>query len=176
MMKESEVREKIRELVNMYVDMASKHFNRYIVPPQCEFSLSGISAGMTYTSRNAVNFNMAICMENQETFLKTTVPHEVAHIVTGQIFKYASAHGKEWKHVMEHCFGVRATRCHSYEVAHLKTRQIRLWTYVCGCSTHTVTTTIHNRMLKGTGKYKCKRCGKLISFAGEADNSQMKVA
>jgi SprT protein len=93
-----------------------------------------------------------------ETFLNRTCPHEVAHLVTFQVFG-ERGHGPKWKQVMQALNVQDDSRCHSYDTSSVaRTYTVRRWHYNCACKTHTVSTTVHNRILRGA-RYTCKRCG-----------------
>ena len=164
--------QKIIEAVEKYMNIAKKHFHdKTLHAPVIQYSKRGTTAGTATYSSNSVNFNMGIYNENVETFLSTTVPHEVAHLISYQVFgRDGTGHGRNWKFIMEHVFGVAAKRCHSYNVAHHKTRKVRRdWVYQCKCRTHNLSTIKHNKFQEGRSSYRCIHCRSTLIFIGDSE-------
>lgn len=83
--------------------------------PDISYELnSKIVAGHANSFINLVTFNPFFLENNVEKFLKTTVVHEVAHIITRKIYPFAKSYGREWKHVMT-TLGATPNRCHDYK-------------------------------------------------------------
>ena len=127
-----------------------------------DFKLRGTTAGKARCSvyQPRIQYQPVILSENPDTFIKRTVPHEVAHIVV--VYLYGNGvkpHGREWKSVM-HRFGVDSSRCHSYDVSTVRQKRSSLnhqYAYDCGCKTYQLTIIRHRRILKGA-QYRCNKC------------------
>lgn len=169
---------KIDETVAKYMAIAQAYFHpRVMITPSIKYEKRGTTAGYAFYDPPVVDFNMAIYRENTEEFLARTVPHEVAHIVAYQIMgEKGKGHGYWWKFVMEQVFKIPAKRCHSYDVNHLKTRQIRRdWVYQCNCRTHILSTIKHNKFQKGV-KYLCNSCRGTLIYIGDVQSLEKKAA
>jgi len=117
-----------------------------------------------YRGKSIIRYNLDIAGRQPEAFTAETVPHEVAHVVTEQLFGKVKPHGNEWRSVMAH-FGIpEAERCHDFDLQDIPNRGQRRWTYSCDCQTHQLSTTRHYRILRGTQKYLCRNCGQQLSF------------
>jgi len=144
-------------------DYAEKHWSITMEPPDLRYSLKGNRAGTANSGRNIIEINYVLLKENVEHFVKQTVGHEFAHILTGKLYSLRriekpTAHGRDWKRIMRH-LGLRPNRCHSYDTANAGGKKQRQWKYYCGCPnpSQTISTTIHNRIKKGR-TYRCNKC------------------
>jgi SprT protein len=129
--------------------------------PDIRFDLRGLAAGQArwgIGERPVLRFNLAMAEAETARFLAQTVPHEVAHLVTAACWRKTRPHGIEWQSVMRF-FGAPADRCHTYRVPDATHRRQRRWTYTCGCQSHALSTTRHNRAQAGQVSYHCRRCG-----------------
>ncbi len=70
------------------------------------------TAGLAYSLAHRVEFCAQLMWEHTEQFIRDTIPHEVAHIVTDMQYPGARSHGPEWRSVMKTLSGIEATRCH----------------------------------------------------------------
>lgn len=122
-----ETKNALIEATRKWIDRAEKVYGRHFGMPKVSFGVKGAVAGYAYYDRHEVDFNVQIFEENRQDFLNRTVPHEVAHRIAVMVYgrEQGKGHGKAWKYVMKVMFGLEPTRCHSYEVQHLKTRQVR---------------------------------------------------
>ncbi|EAQ65893.1 putative SprT protein [Marinomonas sp. MED121] len=144
----------IKEKVNACTLMANRYFKSSIKPPKIALNQRGSAAGTAYLQRHEVRFNQAMYEQDPQGFIRTVVPHEVAHIFVYQHYgKGVKPHGKEWKFVMEYVFGVKAERTHNFDVV----RSGKEFLYLCDCSEHSLTIRRHNKVLKGM-KYQCRNC------------------
>ncbi|ABI56899.1 SprT-like domain-containing protein [Alkalilimnicola ehrlichii MLHE-1] len=91
---------------------------------------------------------------------RDTVAHELAHLAAWTLFR-DRGHGAGWQQVMA-VLGAPPTRTHALDVSGIPGTQ-RRWQYRCGCSTHRITTTRHNRIRQGRMRYHCRRCGEALS-------------
>ena len=121
--------------------------------PIISFRLKGRRAGYAVPAHNKIAFNNDMLHQNGDAFINDTVGHEAAHLIAYSVYGYnIEPHGKEWKKVMITVCGQSPTRCHTYEV---KTKN----EYICKCDkTIYISTTKHNRILRGQGRYFCTSC------------------
>ncbi len=149
------------------------------MPNEILFSKRGTTAGVShfsYINRSGyLNFNLIIMRENWDKFIKRTVPHEVAHYCVSLLHGRLTSrngrrviHGDAWKRMMRF-FGVEdSSRCHSYDVSKARVRKPkkqRRWEYKCQCDTHMVSTTIHNKIRRGSNRI-CVSCRSRIYHVG----------
>ena len=128
--------------------------------PVC-FDLTGRTSGM-YVLKNRqkyFRFNPFIFAKYFEDGLATTVPHEVAHYVSDILYgiKNIRPHGKEWQSIMQ-VLGVKPQVTGSYNLDGIPVKRQRRFDYECGCMTHQITTTRHNKILHGKTGYRCQKC------------------
>ena len=87
---------------------AEKHYKQPFALPEIRWDVKNTDGGRAAYKDWLVRFNLILCVENEEKFLKTTVPHEMAHLIAYQVYHKALAdagkklrpHGKEWKEAM----------------------------------------------------------------------------
>lgn len=134
---------------------------------QVRCDLRGRAAGQARLGdRLEIRYNLAIAASQPEAFLRETVPHEVAHLVTWLLHgRTARPHGTEWKAIMRHLGVQQPQRCHDFDAP--AARQQRRWPYRCGCTSHQLSTTRHRRILNGV-RYRCGNCGQEL-LAGETE-------
>lgn len=149
---EQKVEEKI---IDCYVK-AESILKREFTLPNIVFDLKGLSAGVAYTKTNTLRFNKILLSNNVDTFINITVPHEVAHLVADTFYNSRQCHGKGWKSIMKYVFGLEPKRCHDYDISFC-TKSRKKYTYICNCREHELSTTLHNRISKGSWRY-CKLC------------------
>jgi SprT protein len=127
--------------------------------PTISFNLKGRRAGYVIPAYNKLALNNELLHQNGDVFINDTVGHEAAHLIAYAVYGYnIEPHGTAWKKVMVNVCGQSPTRCHAYEV---KTKN----EYVCKCDkTIYVSTTKHNRMLKGENRYYCTICNTEIKW------------
>lgn len=163
----TEAKNQILAQVKVYTERAERLYGIKINPTVC-FKLKGRVTGKAHTGKNKLQFNLtALEVEGGwNHLLNNTVPHEVAHLVQYTMPSWPKdrknnpPHGQYWKKVMRD-FGVKADRCHS--LAMPKTRNQVRYPYHCGCRTHAISSTIHNRIQKGR-KYQCLSCKVWLTF------------
>ncbi|WP_243730268.1 SprT family zinc-dependent metalloprotease [Marinomonas balearica] len=162
------VESKIFECMNI----ASRYFRVKLSNPSFNFKQRGRAAGTAYLQKNEIRLNSYMYEQSPDEFLNNVVPHEVAHIVVFQIYGLdASPHGKEWKAIMEHLFGVPANRTHNFKLPPRKNG----YKYKCSCSVHEFTAHRHSRARKGT-EYICRLCKTTLKYVENSDDERvMKV-
>lgn len=132
------------------------------------------AAGLANLRTHQVGIHSTLLEENQESMLRETVAHEVAHLVvywrwlnvTRMTTRRPQPHGCEWKAVMRGLFGVEPERTHSYDMANVAVRRQRRWAYACPCRTHKIPTARHNKILAGR-TFICSHCRGTLNLLGE---------
>jgi SprT protein len=134
-----------------------------------DFSLRGRCAGQARVDRDgstSLRINRQLLAENQADYLKTTIPHEVAHLVVNWQARNKKSrprpHGPEWQAVMHDCFGLEAARCHRYQTTPARIVP-RPFLYRCTCRNHYLTGIMHNRISR-TYQVLCKACKTPVKF------------
>lgn len=163
-----QIQSRIHAEVDRYVCMANKHFNRVYTVPTIRYDVRGTTAGYA-SGATLVRFNPILLMENLETFIARTVPHEVAHCIDAangdnhrkswDVFSLRrgkrSIHGPSWQHIMK-VFGVDdSTRCHSYDVSNARVKTKSKFEYKCACcnKSYFVSSVLHNKMRMGQERW-----------------------
>jgi len=171
-MTDKDMKDKVFEVISSLLNKFNNKFQNVHAPSvKVEFTKRGKCAGcVTYVhgQEPVINFNMTLLRENFEDFVAQTVPHEVAHFVTWIRFGHQFSaggkriiHGTDWKNMMSF-FDVRIERCHSYNTANSTVRKMKRFSYKCGCMSHELTSIRHNKVVRGTTKYCCSKCGERL--------------
>jgi SprT protein len=126
------------------------------------------TAGLAYLRLNKVEFSSQLLIENSESFLKSTVPHEVAHIITKILYPRSKQnHGPEWKNVMM-MLGAEPKTYHSYDISSC-VKEVVTYRYSCRCGEfHHLTKRRHNNAQAGS-EYLCKKTGSRIIYFPSGD-------
>ncbi|MCI0655283.1 MAG: SprT-like domain-containing protein [Methylococcaceae bacterium] len=152
-----------------FIHLAETIFNRHFDRIPVCFDLKGRSAGMYRVTRNQgqIRYNSFIFSKYFADNLAVTVPHEVAHYITDAVYglRNIRPHGSEWKRLMAQ-FGADASRTCNYDLNGIPVRRTRRHVYVCGCSTHQLTSVRHNKIQRGTAHYFCRNCRRKLTEAG----------
>lgn len=144
----------IKEKVVGCFNQANRYFNKNIKVAAVAFNQRGSAAGTAYLQRHEVRFNYDMYLQDPEEFLRTVVPHEVAHLFVYQLFGSSPRpHGKEWQSVMQKVFFLKPNRTHNFKVK----SPITTFDYLCNCTEHALTIRRHNKILKGS-VYQCRTC------------------
>ena len=155
----------VKSTVLQHINHINNCYNLTVPPVQVEFDLKGRNAG-SFELRNStcrIRFNEIILVNNFQESLEQTVPHETAHYLTYKIFgrKNIKPHGPEWRKIME-MLGATADVYHNFDLKNVPIRQQRRHTYSCGCKQYELTTTRHNRVVRGSAIYHCRLCGNIL--------------
>lgn len=159
---------RVRELLGAAAPLCAAHRAR-LPHPRVRLDLRGRVAGQAIWhvgGRTELRFNTDIAQRHRDHFLRHTVAHEVAHLVTVACFGRVRPHGPEWRSIMRH-FGIQdPTRCHDYTLDEAGLQRQRRWDYACACMRHQLSTTRHNRVQRNRTSYHCRRCGTPLRRAG----------
>jgi len=149
-----------QHLLQQALPLCKRH--RSTLPdPQLRFDLRGQAAGQAIWQsgqRPILRYNLDIAQRNTSDFLKYTVSHEVAHLLTLACHGRTAPHGPEWQAIMVYLGIKHPKRCHDYTLDESQLRRQRRWSYHCDCSTHQISTTRHRRIESGQRRYLCGRC------------------
>ena len=133
------------------------------------FDLAGTAAGMfRVTGRNCeIRYNPWIFAKYFSENLRDTVPHEVAHFIVHEIYprRRLKPHGDEWRALMA-AFGADPSVTFKLDLEGIPRRRQRSHPYRCGCRDHQLSTTRHNRVNSGRGRYCCRYCGGDLHYCG----------
>lgn len=158
------MKQQILDKVEECFQKAEAHYGKNLNRPRnIIFKRNGVVAGHSNYSRRELMFQLDFAEAYPDDFLNDTVPHEVAHFVddnvNGLTFRGSrvSIHGPSWQFIMKVVYGLDPKRCHNYDSSVTKTRKGELHEYVCKCTTHKVSSIVHNKILKGQVR-KCIHC------------------
>ncbi len=158
------------------LEQAKRLFARDFDLIPINFDLKGRAAGMFRVKgkQRVIRYNPYIFAKYFEENLKLTVPHEVAHYLTDEIYgigKLSSMgtgrvrpHGREWQAIM-HKLGVDACRTCSFDMSGLPVRKQHYHLYRCACSEHQLGSRRHNKVSRQQANYYCRKCRGLLSKA-----------
>ena len=158
---------------------------------EIDFSLTSIrNLGLCYSKPNfnydstsfthIISLNATLLEEFKETYIDEVFVHEYAHAIVNQYFRSKSytrvmPHGKEFKKVCS-WFGISGKpRTSSFNsssfISNHKKKKVT-WNYHCSCMVHSLSTIKHNKILKGSRSYSCKKCKSSLVFENELDKKK----
>lgn len=124
-----ELREKVeKKLADCCAIAKAKYPNLEFPMPTIRWDVKNHFGGYAIYSEWTVRFNLILCVENEEKFLATTVPHEMAHLIADRVYKQGpasarvnkmKAHGQEWKDAMI-LLNTPVKRTHTYDCASIQ--------------------------------------------------------
>ncbi len=154
----TELQVKAIERIQEVCAKAETYYGIKINLPTITFKLKGKRGGYAMAFKNLIAINNEMLHRNGDAFIKDVPGHEAAHIITRKIYSFAvDAHGREWASVMRNICHQEPKRCHNFVV-------VTKNEYFCKCTdTIYISTTIHNRILKGKS-YLCKKCRTTIKW------------
>ena len=157
----------VEEKTSHYIKLANELLSLQLERIDVRFDLSGRSSGMFVLKygQMSIRYNEIIFSRYFDDALVNTVAHEVAHYVVCSVWglKKVKPHGAEWKQVMQ-LFNVPAEVTSRYDVDGLPLKQQRRHQYACGCMTHQLTTTRHNKVQKKSAIYNCRKCHQPLKY------------
>jgi SprT protein len=126
-----ELRAKVDAVIEASFKTCEKHYKQKFKRPEVRYNIRNTNGGEAWINRNLIRLNLTFLVENEEKFLATTVPHEVAHLVARYVYtskphngKKVRPHGSEWKEVMG-VLTVEPKTKHTYSVASLDIVKIK---------------------------------------------------
>jgi SprT protein len=101
------------KMLETYI-LAQKVYGRNFDLAKLSFDIdSKRIAGLAFYYQNLIKINPKFLIEFPDQVVNRTVGHEIAHLLTHQLYPYAKqSHGPEWKSVARN-LNVPDTRCHS---------------------------------------------------------------
>jgi SprT protein len=146
---------------NVYIAQAESLYNQRFGAVDIRFDLSGGTAGMFRVDGKHchLRYNPWLFAKYFEENLQGTVPHEVAHYITHELYGLhrIRPHGPEWLSVMSDFEADPTVTC-DFDLSGIPQRRQRLFNYRCSCRTHEVSARRHNAMQRGKGRYECVLC------------------
>jgi SprT protein len=157
--------QQVIDKTDFYIERANQLLNLQLPAIPVKFDLRGKSSGMFvyrrkgWRSQHWIRYNPIIFSQYFEHALQHTVGHEVAHYIAYAVSRgrKIKPHGKEWCEIMA-LFDLPAEVTSRYDVSELPLRQQRRHRYGCACREHELSTTRHNKILRGTAIYSCQLC------------------
>lgn len=163
-----DLRQQVLEKTEWYIASAEEVLERRFDRIPVLFDLKGTTAGMfrAYGREREIRYNPWIFAKYWEVNVEGTVPHEVAHYIVHEVYGPGRVrpHGQEWQALM-HYFGADPEVTFKLDLDDIPQRRQRTHPYRCGCRDHEVSTTRHNRMLRGQGQYLCRYCNGRLVYA-----------
>ena len=161
----------VRQCLLQWRDKAEKIFNRTFIMPTISLKLHGRVSGKAYYDECKISINPALFVLNKQYFFEHTIPHELAHLITFQLYhsphRRLRPHGIDWKCVMDK-LGVSPNRTHNLDisaVAQHRSCLARPYLYQCDCRYHHLTSIKHRRIATERIVYRCRHCKVVLKKA-----------
>jgi SprT protein len=111
-----------------------------------------------------IRLHIKLLREFGQKYIKDVLTHEFAHAVQMELFAKSKPHGREWKSVMESLSGAPYKKSNiNYSLKN--DRIFKTYRYKCDCQEHLITSIRHNKIIRGSSVYKCKKCGQILELA-----------
>jgi SprT protein len=178
----SSVQRDVEVRIQEGINKASEHFGRKFKFPTLSYDVKGKTAGYATYQKNHIRLNAQLLIENKEKFIARTVPHELGHLITWEVYKddpsfrsykRIAHHGSHWKRVCRIIGMDDVTRTHSYDVSKSTARKNKQYVWQCNnCGDlMSVSKAKHTKMLGGHYHHKCGSSQKgSISFVVSPGN------
>jgi len=153
--------QQVIDKTDCFIQLANHKMHLNLPHVLIKFDLKGRASGMFVVRQKelCIRYNEIIFSKYFDDNLLNTVAHEVAHYVVYSKWgvKKVNPHGKEWKQVMN-LFNVEAQVTSNYDVSDLPLHRQAQHEYICGCMSHQLSSTRHNKVQKKKVIYKCRKC------------------
>jgi len=151
----------VAERTEHFIGEAESAFSRTFERIPVRFDLAGSTAGMfrAHGRKREIRYNPWIFSKYFRENLEGTVPHEVAHYIVHELYGLGKVkpHGEQWLALMRY-FGANPEVTFKLDLEGIPQRRQRTHAYRCRCREHEVSSTRHNRVLRGKGQYLCRYC------------------
>lgn len=132
----------------------------------------GRTAGIADLIANRIELNETLLAENFDEFMVTTIPHEVAHLLTRQFYPEAKqAHGPEFRKVCDRLGYPDAGKTYAkYDITSVISKKpTTLYVYECmhGCMTFKLSALIHKRISTEGQIRGCGECKTVLKYTHE---------
>lgn len=155
------------------LDIGKRALNIEIPFEGVQFFHKSSTAGYVIPARsNIVYLNYDFLKNNLGYFLQQTIPHEVAHLFARAIQakkrQMEGPHGKTWKWIMRHVYGLDPMRTHDLDLTQSPSSRKKV-KYICNCKKHLLTEACHKKVQKGIKNYRCVECKSSLTFLSKID-------
>jgi SprT protein len=139
--------------------------------PTLSFDLRGKTAGKAYLTKNHIQLNPILLIENEQSFIARTVGHEAAHLIARHQFGLGiQGHGPEWATVMG-WLGQEASRCHSFDTKNASVIQ-KPFTYSCDCTpARFFSKRRHLKLMTSPRSFICPKCRSPLQWKEPTSNA-----
>lgn len=141
-----------------HLTQANQLLNTEYKEPKIGYKSKGSIAGSAILNRWKIQLNTTMLCENGEKFIEEVVPHELAHLITFQIYGKVKPHGKEWQYIMSEIMKQHPKVTHNFN---FKRKE---YVYLCDCQEHYLSSIRHNKIEKNKISYQCRKCGSILKL------------
>ena len=162
-----DARRVVTEETRRYVALAGELLDYPFDEVPVHFDLRGRAAGMfkAHGERAWIRFNPWIFAKYFDEHFTGTIPHEVAHYIVHVLYGYrVKPHGQEWQGVMA-LFDADPGVTFNADLSGVPQRRQRTHPYRCDCRDHEVSSTRHNRVMRGKASYHCRYCNGTLRYS-----------
>ena len=176
--KDSHLKAKAKKALAFAVDQISQKTGVDLPCIHLDFGLRGHAAGQARIANGQLEIRLNMCLLKGYTdeYLRTTIPHEVAHLYvfwqSRLLLVRPKPHGPQWQAVMQECFGLPPKRCHDYVTRPARNVR-RNFLYACQCREHRLTGIMHRKLCKNSHAL-CRDCGSHLRFARKIQDEGVK--
>lgn len=162
----SEVKQRVINKLNECIALVKAKYNVDVPFPHVVYLKRGTTAGTANHRTWTIDLNPVLLMENLDSFIEDTVPHELAHLACDLIYPEAhrpaqsmfaaygrrqkrEPHGPRWQEIMR-ALGADPSRCHNYDTTNSKVKKStgRNVMWKCGCGETIMLTEKKSQLLR----------------------------